>query len=114
VNGTLKLSARNETADDLFYINGGELSVLQQEGITYAESKALPYIELGGGVTPDGGYSSKVYPVKRDGANFLLTTPDNSRPDNIVGWTYDKTENGLSWFKRNSNYVYIYNPNELK
>lgn len=114
VNGTLNMTNRSDTAGDMFYINGGELQLAPQEGITYAESKVLPYVELGGGVTPNGGYSSKAYLVTRDGAQFVLSTDGNNQPNNIVGWTYDKTENGMNLYKRNDNYVYIYNQNELK
>jgi len=44
----------------------------------------------------------------------VLSVDDGTQPNNIVGWTYDKTENGKNLYKRNDNYVYIYNPNELK
>ena len=114
VNGTLKLSQREGTPGTEFYINGGELALAPQEGINYAESTALPYIELAGGVTPDGGYSSYPYSVTRDGAKFVLKLTNDSKPTNIVGWTYDTTERGRSIYKRNDNYVYIYNQNEIK
>ena len=114
VNGVLQMEQRSDTPGTDFYINGGELQLTPQEGIKYTESKALPYIELAGGVTPDGGYSSYPYSVTRDGAKFVLKLTNDSKPTNIVGWTYDTTERGCSIYKRNDNYVYIYNQNELK
>ena len=98
------LRADSNLAGDTFYINGGEIGVEPQEGIVYAESLALPYIELAGGVQPDGSYDSLPYLVEREGSEFVIRkTP---LPANVVGWTEDG--------HRLADYVYIYNPNELR
>ena len=96
----------SERAEDRFYITAGEIGVAPEEGVTYAESHYMPYIELAGGVQPDGTYHvTDAYQVVRDGADFVLYNCKKV-PSNMVGWDSDG--------HRSSDYVYIYNPNELK
>ena len=91
-------------AGDTFYISGGEVDIVPREGVSYAPSHALAYIELAGGVQPDGSYDAIPYLVEREDADFVIRGI-NPLPQNIVGWA----ENGY----RLTDYVYIYNPNEL-
>jgi len=107
INGNCTvLAAESGLAGDTFYINGGEIGIEPREGAIYAEAKALPYIELAGGVQPDGSYDSLPYLVEREGGEFVIrTTPLTPLPNNIVGWDQDG--------HRLADYVYIYNPNEL-
>ena len=105
INGNATvIQADSDKAGDTFYINGGEIDIKPQAGVTYADSHALPYIELAGGVQPDGSYDSVPYLVEREGAEFVIRTIP--LPKNVVGWSEDG--------HRLSDYVYIYNPNELR
>lgn len=105
INGNATvIQVGSSRAGDTFYMNGGEIGIEPQAGVTYAESRALPYIELAGGVQPDGSYDSLPYLVEREGAEFVIrNTP---LPKNVVGWSEDG--------HRLSDYLYIYNPNELR
>lgn len=98
------LRVESDRAGDYFFINGGEVSVSPQEGVSYAQSNAIPYIELAGGVLPDGGCNAVPFLVERDGAEFVIR--DTPLPANVVGWTEDG--------HRSQDYVYIWNPNELR
>ena len=109
INGAVKSTKRSEKANGTFYINGGAVSVTEQEGITYADATTLPYVELSGGVTVSGGYSAAgIYNVRKNGSTFELTAPTGLK--DIVGFT--EKDNGR--YQRNDNYVYIYNVNEVK
>lgn len=109
INGAVKCTKRSEKANGTFYINGGAVSVTEQEGITYADATTLPYVELSGGVTVGGGYTAAgVYNVHKNGSTFELTAPTGLK--DIVGFT--EKDNGR--YQRNDNYVYIYNVNEVK
>jgi len=103
-NSVTVLPTTSHDAADTFYITGGEIGVEPQEGISYAPSWALPYIELAGGVQPDGTYDSQPYLVEREGANFVIR--QNPLPKNLVGWAQDGS--------RFADYVYLYMPNELR
>ena len=94
---------------DNFYITGGAVGVEPVEGFTYAESTALPAIELAGGVKPDGTYASSAYSVAKRANTFLLNAGTTTLT-NIVG--YSHTGGGV--YERNDEYVYIYNQNEVK
>lgn len=109
-DGKAVLTPQTAHAGDKFYITSGSVGVksFEDEGVKYAESQALPYFEMAGGVQSDGTYSSRVYPVKKSGADFCIEPSDN--PTNIVGFT--KQTDGQ--YTRNDNYTYIYNPNEFK
>lgn len=98
------LPTTSPRAGDTFYISGGEIGVVPQEGISYAPAWAIPYIELAGGVQPDGTYDSQPYLVEREGAAFVIRK--SPLPKNIVGWD----QNGY----RFADYVYLYTPNELR
>ena len=101
------------TAGEYFYINGGGVEVEPQEEITYPDYQALPYIELSGGVKPDGSYAAAAYSVLKSGENFQLLAPAGIT--DIVGFTDTGKASGSNHiYKRNDNYVYIYNQNEIK
>lgn len=96
-----------------FYINGGAVEVEPQEGVNYPDYQALPYIELSGGVKPDGSYAAAAYSVSKSGENFQLLAPAGIT--DIVGFTDTGKASGSNHiYKRNDNYVYIYNQNEIK
>ena len=103
-NSVTVLPTTSNDAADTFYISGGEIGVEPQEGVSYAPAWAIPYIELAGGVQPDGTYDSRPYLVEREGAEFVIR--ETPLPKNVVGWA----ENGY----RLPDYVYLYTPNELR
>lgn len=114
-NAVSAIPTELKAEDGVFYINGGEVKVSQQEYVEYPPAQAIPYIELSGGVTPSGGYQSIAYNVTRNGADFELWLPEDQKPNNIVGWSYaDITINHKNLYRRNPNYLYIYNQNEVK
>jgi hypothetical protein len=97
---------------EMFYINGGVLAVEPNEGVDYADSQALPYVELSGGIRPDGSYYGHAYNVRKLGAEFRCQAPHNlSIP--LINWEKKKDGNTEYWL-RTPEYTYIYNPNELK
>ena len=121
------LRMQSDVAGDMFYINGGEVCVESQEGVTYADAFALPYIEIAGGVQPDGSVDGVPYVVERSGQDFIIDpnyrwkyfvdningtrfwrkmSTKDPLPSNLIGWTSDG--------HREENYLYIYNPNELR
>lgn len=109
INGAVKSTKRSEKANGTFYINDGAVGVTEQEGITYADATTLPYVELSGGVTVTGDYKAAgAYNVRKNGSAFELIAPTGLK--DIVGFT----ESGNGRYLRNDNYVYIYNPNEVK
>ena len=112
MNGKVTLTPREDlTATDRFYITGGTVMVAATEGVQYADSYAMPYIEIGGGVQPDGTYKGiGCYQVVKENDIFCFYADRNDLP--IVGWT---PEEGIpARYVRNANYTYIYNPNEIK
>lgn len=97
---------------DTFYINGGVLALEPDEGVDYADCQALPYVELSGGVRPDGTYQSSAYNVRKVGPEFRCYAPHNlSIP--LISWEKQKDGNTEYWL-RLPEYTYIYNPNEIK
>lgn len=114
IKGSPTCTKRTEKANGTFYINGGSVSVNEQEGINYAAATVLPCVELSGGVTVSGGYkSSAAYNVHKNGSNFELTAPQGIK--DIVGFTDSiAAPGGSRIYHRNGNYTYIYNANELK
>lgn len=107
VGGKATVTLTGEMAGDTFYITAGAVRVKPTEGVSYAESEALPYIELAGGIQPDGSYKATAYQVLKQGTDFLLTAQG---VDDIVGFTLESDD----LYVRNSDYTYIYNPNEIK
>lgn len=103
------------TAGDTFYISSGGVGVEPVEDFVYAQGRALPYIELGGGIRPDGTYSAQAFrPFKEEG-HFVLPVQASTRPENIVGWDeYTSVADGKWLFTRNSDYTYIYNDTEIR
>ncbi len=91
-----------------FYINAGSISLIQCEDVKYEPSFALPFVEISGGVQPDGGYSSQVYDVTCDGDVFYCQAPQSAKL--VAGWEYVKE---LGCWRQTSQYTYIYNPHEL-
>lgn len=108
LKGKVTLTDTGDTADGTFYITLGGVGVKPVEGTTYASCTAYPYIELAGGVQPDGTYDGTAYLVKKDGETFYIDT--YSTVDNFIN--FDRATSGR--YIRNSNYTYIFNPNELK
>jgi hypothetical protein len=107
LNGKATVTATGETAAGTFYITSGGIGVKPADGTTYAASTAYPYIELAGGVQPDGSYSATAYPVKKDGGTFYIDT--TATINNLINF-----DRAADRYTRNPNYTYIFNPNELK
>ena len=114
LNNVAILTRSNDlTAADRFYITAGGVGVLKVEGIDYAEAYALPYIELDGGIQPDGTYHSMAFDVVKTSNGFGLWAPAGSTA--IVGFSPTEQEkDGMVFFRRNDDYTYIYNYNEIK
>ena len=114
IGGVATVSPLEKVTDSQnFYINGGAVKLEPQEGITYPEFQALPYVELSGGVRPDGTYAASAYHVQKVGETFQLLAPAGLT--DIVGFTDTGESSGNSHiYKRNDEYVYIYNQNEVK
>lgn len=112
LNGKVTLTPREDLkAGDRFYITGGTVTVAATEGVQYAESYSMPYIEIGGGVQPDGTYKGiGCYQVVKENDIFCFYADRNDLP--IVGWT--PVEGIPARYVRNANYTYIYNPSEIK
>ena len=103
------------TASDMFYITSGGIGVAPVEDVVYAQGRALPYIELSGGVQVDGGYSAQAFRVFKEAGHFVLPVQASARPENIVGWNeYTSIADGKWLFSRNSDYFYIYNDKEIR
>ena len=103
------------TAGDTFYISSGGVGVEPVEDFVYAQGRALPYIELGGGIRPDGTYSAQAFRAFKEEGHFVLPVQASTRPENIVGWDeYTSIADGKWLFTRNSGYTYIYNDNEIR
>ena len=93
-----------------FYINLGQVDTEADNSVSYAPASAMAYYELSGGIQYDGNYRATPLPVTKEGADFIIRTDDPTLT-NIVGFTYDADQN---IYRRNSNYHYIYNPNEMR
>ena len=93
-----------------FYINLGQVDTEASDGVSYAPASAMAYYELSGGIQYDGNYRATPLPVMKEGADFIIRTDDPTLT-NIVGFTYDADQH---IYRRNSNYHYIYNPNEMR
>jgi hypothetical protein len=103
------------TAGDTFYISSGGVGVEPVEDFVYAQGRALPYIELSGGIRPDGTYSAQAFRAFKEEGHFVLPVQASTRPENIVGWDeYTSIADGKWLFTRNSGYTYIYNDNEIR
>ena len=114
IAGTVTVSPLAKvTESSEFYINNGEVGVDPMEGMTYPSYQALPYIALSGGVKPDGSYAATAYNVTKSGEDFLLMAPAGLT--DIVGFTdTGRSSDNNHIYKRNDNYVYIYNQNEIR
>lgn len=93
-----------------FYINLGQVDTDADNSVSYAPASAMAYYELSGGIQYDGNYRATPLPVTKEGADFIIRTDDPTLT-NIVGFTYDADQH---IYRRNSNYHYIYNPNEMR
>ena len=107
IGGKATVTPRDDVAGDDFYITNGAVRVAPTEGVDYAESHAMPYIELAGGVQPDGSYKATAYDVTKEGADFVLCA---TNVNNLIGFTLASGNR----YVRNNGYTYIYNPNEIK
>lgn len=102
-----------EAHDGMFYITDGAVGVRPAEGIRYEEGHPMAYMAYRGGVQPNGSYDiSNLLPVMKQGDQFVITSP--AKMDDIVGWTLTDEQDGHYTYTRNSNYYYIYNPNEMR
>lgn len=96
------------------YVTAGVPSFTAYNNITYSPAHPVPYLETDKPFNVDGSYNTgaTTYFVKKEKRNFFLpATRDKVPITSIPGWSYDNT---LKTMKRNDDYVYIYNPNELK
>jgi len=93
-----------------FYINLGQVDTDADNSVSYAPASAMAYYELSGGIQYDGNYRATPLPVTKRGTDFIIRADDPTLT-NIVGFTYDADQN---IYRRNSNYHYIYNPNEMR
>ncbi len=114
LNGKVTLTQREDlTAGDMFYITSGSVKADPTEGVQYADAFAMPYIETGGGVQPDGSYKGDgCYPVHKEGDTFCFYSYTADLP--AVGWTWEASTSKPYRYVRKDNYTYIYNPNEIK
>lgn len=113
INGDYKLTRRDTRVNPdeaMFYINGGAICLEPQEGIEYEESHAMPYVEAGGGVRPDGSVKSSIHLVSFTDGEFRIHWSSNIK-DPLVGWHYDNDD---QCWKQDSTYTFIYNPTEIK
>ena len=93
-----------------FYINLGQVDTEADNSVSYAPASAMAYYELSGGIQYDGNYRATPLPVTKRGTDFIIRADDPTLT-NIVGFTYDADQH---IYRRNSNYHYIYNPNEMR
>ncbi len=113
LNSQCTLTPLAEKSAGRFYMTGGALGFTAVEGVSYAESHALPAIELDGGICPDGSYTSRAFDVRKNADAFTLWA-DRQDAD-IVGYGYTgDTDGGRCLFRRDNTYTYIYNNNELQ
>ena len=107
IGGKAQLTPQTDVAGGNFYITSGAVGVKAYETAKYADGIALPYIELCGGVQPDGSYKSSAYNVCKQDTTFFINAEKGLK--GFVGFT---EKDGV--YVRGYNYNYIYNPNELK
>ena len=107
--GELKVERMYEASSDgYFCINKGKIDVVTPDPETvYPDSHPIAYMELCGGVQPDGSYSSTANRVLKNKEEFYIPKTGLSK---IVGFEADES-NGR--WKRSSDYTYIYNKNEM-
>lgn len=100
--------------DETVYVTAGVPSFTAYNNITYSPAHSLPGLEIDKPFNVDGTFNSSAttyFVQKAKGYFFLLATHGKDPITSIPNWSYDKT---LKIMKRNDDYVYIYNPNELK
>ena len=96
------------------YVTAGVPSFTKYDNIIYSQAHPVPGLEIDMPFHVDGSYNtgSTAYFVKKEKGNFYLpATQGKSSITGIPNWTYDKVSKMM---KRNDDYVYLYNPNELK
>lgn len=96
------------------YITAGAPSFSSYSNISYHNAHLVPDIEIDTPFNTDGSYnkSAAAYFVRKNkGSFFLPDTKGNSSITGIPNYSFDNSSNMM---KRDSKYVYIYNPNELK
>ncbi|MCR4603943.1 MAG: hypothetical protein K5683_10510 [Prevotella sp.] len=118
LNGKATVTPTGTTADDnLFYINGGEVNVKSQDFLNYADAYAIPSIELSGGIRPDGSYDVKqCVNVTKNLGDFEIRVPNTASMFVLDCWKKDESQTNSDYtiYKRTSDYIYLYNPSELK
>ena len=109
LNGELKVEKMYDaTSDGYFCINKGKIDVVTPDPDTvYPDSHPIAYMELCGGVQPDGSYSSTANRVLKNKEEFYIPKTGLTK---IVGFEADE---GNGRWKRSSDYTYIYNKNEI-
>lgn len=118
LNGLARLTRLDQldaaAAGGNFYINGGAVSVQPHEGLVYAEAHALPYVEISGGVQPDGGFSiPSCYHVLKQETTFSFWVPKGETAT-FIDWTANgEAGDKGQQYVRSADYQYIYNPTEL-
>ncbi len=96
------------SSDGYFCINKGKIDVMTPDPETvYPDSHPIAYMELCGGVQPDGSYSSTANRVLKNKEEFYIPKTGLTK---VVGFEPDDANN--RW-KRSSDYTYIYNKNEV-
>jgi hypothetical protein len=99
---------------ETIYITAGVPSFTAYTNITYAPARPVPGLEIDKSFHVDGtfNFQSPRYFVKKVKGKFILpATLGNTSITGLPNWVYDASTKMMT---RNENYVYIYNPNELK
>ncbi len=96
------------------YITAGVPGFTAYENISYNAGHLLLGIEIDTPFLPDGTSNSNAqrYAVKKIGSHFYLpASKGNNTIMGIPNWSYDKQ---TEMMKRDDDYIYIYNPNEMR
>lgn len=102
------------STDGMVYVTAGVPSFMAYDNITYSPAHPVPGMETDTPFRVDGSYNtaSTAYFVKKEKGSFFLPATWGKAPiTSIPNWAYDK-ESGM--MKRSDDYVYMYNPNELR
>ncbi len=95
------------------YVTAGVPSFTAYENIHYDATHLLPGLEFDTPFLPDGTFNddAEIYPVQKNGGYFyLINLYGSSTITGIPHWSYDTQ---TKMMKRDDDYIYIYNPNEM-